>query len=119
MIHNTLVSRYSGGNFVKLYHRDVSVAMTANLFAGTNHPRTISSAAASKIREAHNLVTTAAFFRIANDPAMPNFWPVSSLAARTLLPDVPDLGYLSDAPAPFALRRVTGPRRVGALQAPP
>ncbi len=122
LIHNTVVSTYSGGAFMAIVPGVASVALTANLFAGTNSPaKFIGGVSASKVTETNNLVSAAGNLTAPTNIGNPNFWPTGSLAGQTSLSGTPDPTYTADAPRPYASRAIdaTAPRRIGALQSPP
>lgn len=121
MIHNTLVSTYSGGSFLSVVSGVGSVTLSANLFAGTNSPAKIIGVSAAKVADTNSVVSTASNLTAPTNVAGPNFWPTSTLAAQTSLSVVPDSGYVFDAPQPYGQRAIgtAPPRRVGALQAAP
>jgi hypothetical protein len=122
MVHNTLVSTYSGGTFVNAATFVQSVVLTANVFAGTGSPVKINGGVLSKVSEVASLVTGASNFPGATNIAAPSFWPSDGLLASTLIGAIPDATYSFDAPRPFTLRAVdtsVGTRRIGALQAAP
>lgn len=118
--HNTLVTTRSGGTFFLIAAGTSSVNLTANLFAGTGNQALLGgSYAAGNAVQAHNVTSLSSHIPGASNIASPNFWPDATLLAQTALGSVPDAGYTRDAPAPYVLRSIGGPRRVGALQAAP
>jgi hypothetical protein len=121
MVHNTLVSTYSGGGFIDAAALVQSIKLTANLFAGTGSPYVFNGSVATKVTQADNVVSSAVNIVGADNITTPNFWPNASLAAQTVLATVPDANYLQDAPQPFVRRNInTGAaRRAGALQSAP
>ena len=67
-----------------------------------------------------NVDTLASNLPGATNLAAPNFWPNAALQGQIGLVAVADADYLSDAPQPFALRRLAGRARLaGALQSAP
>ncbi len=121
MVHNTVVSTYSGGGFIAAAALVQSITLTANLFAGTNSPYVVNSGVASKVTQAGNIVAAASSMPGADNITTPYFWPNASLATQLVLPTVPDPSYLRDAPLPYTGRNIgtAVARRVGALQSPP
>lgn len=122
LIHNTVVSTYSGGAFLNIVPGVGSVKLIANLFAGTNSPaKYIGGVSSSKVTEADNLTSTAGSLTAPTDISNPNFWPASALVGQTILSGIPDPTYASDAPRPYSTRAIdtTKARRIGALQSAP
>jgi len=122
LIHNTVVSTYSGGAFLAIVPGVTSVTLTANLFAGTNSPaKYIGGVSSSKVVEAGNVTTTAGNLTAPTNIGAPNFWPTSTLIDQTTLSGVPDPTYITDAPTPYSSRAIDSSalRRVGALQSTP
>ncbi|HET9023017.1 MAG TPA: right-handed parallel beta-helix repeat-containing protein, partial [Burkholderiaceae bacterium] len=113
--HNTLVSTYPGGQFINV-HAGVAVALSANLFAGTNAPTLISGATAVNQQ---NLVAAASDLPGSTTIAQPNFWPGATVAAKLPLSNPVVASYPTDAPQPFVTRSVSGARMIGALQSAP
>lgn len=121
LVHNTIVSTYSGGAFLNVNTSVQSVTLTANLFAGTNNPIKVRGVAASKVVETSSVVSTAANLLAPDNVAVPNFWPTPTLLSQTTLSGVADANYVNDSPRPFTLRSLASgtTRRVGALQTSP
>lgn len=119
-VHNTVVITRSGGAFLAIASGTSSVKLTANLFAGTGSPALITGgyAAASAV-QANNVTSVASNIPGASNVTTPNFWPNATLQSLIALSVVPDASYTRDAPAPYALRAISGSRKVGALQSAP
>jgi hypothetical protein len=117
MIHNTIVSTYSGGTYISAPNATQSLTLTANLFAG-NATRIGGGIATNKITDTDSKSTTAA-----NVPnaATANFWPTASILSSLGLSTVPDPMYLQDSPQPMTLRDIStsSGRIAGALQSAP
>ncbi len=121
MVHNTVVSTYSGGAFI-VAHRDTQrVRLAANLFAGSGSPRLLAGGMpGDRVIEQGTVITTAAHLPRAADISTPDFWPAAALRARLTLRGAPDAGYTHDAPRPHVLRPLgPGARVAGALQSGP
>jgi hypothetical protein len=111
--HNTLVSTYSGGRFIDV-RTGAAVALTANVFAGTNGPTLVAGAAAVP---KDNVVLTASDFANAGNVADPDFWPTAAALSRITLAAPAVTDYVADAPRPLTLRALSGSARLaGALQ---
>jgi len=121
MVHNTVVSTYSGGAFIVAHGATESVRLVANLFAGNGTPRLISGGVPSaRVHQQHTVLDAAINLPGATHLAAPNFWPHVSLRARLALGVVADPAYVQDAPRPFATRALApGARLAGALQSSP
>jgi hypothetical protein len=113
--HNTLASTYPGGRFIDV-NTGAAVALSANLFAGTNAPTLVSGGV---VTNRQNVIATAAEIPGATNVASPSFWPVAALVAKLPLPSPVVSSYPSDAPRPFVIRPVSGTRQAGALQSAP
>ncbi|MGH6609836.1 MAG: hypothetical protein ACRECQ_06245, partial [Burkholderiaceae bacterium] len=114
--HNTIVSTYSGGQFIDV-NTGAPVTLTANIFAGTGNPSLLGGTAAT---QTSNVITSAAQIPGASNMATPNFWPAPSLLSQLNLPSSIVPAYTSDSPRPYMARAITGPTRlVGALQSTP
>ena len=121
MVHNTVVSTYSGGSFIVAHGATQSVHLVANLFAGTGSPRLVSGGVPSgRVHQQHTVVGAATDLPGATNVNAPNFWADASLRARLGLSAAADPTYVQDAPRPFATRVLaSGARLVGALQSSP
>jgi hypothetical protein len=121
MVHNTLVSTYSGGTFIAAHAGTQRITLIANLFAGTHNPQVLGGAVASgAITRRDNVAAAAADLPGASNVTAPNFWPDVALRSRLALRAAPDAAYVSDSPRPFALRPLRQtPRLAGALQSSP
>jgi hypothetical protein len=122
MLHNTVVMTRGGGHFLAARPATQSVALSFNLFAGTDNPGLLTGGvAADKVQQTHNVITVAEMLPGADNVASPRFWPSAGLLPRiTLPPGSSDPGYLSDAPRPFVLRPIKpGARLAGAIQSKP
>ena len=114
--HNTLVSTYPGGRFIDVA-TGAAVALTANLFAGTNGPTLISG---GTVTNTQSVIGTAAEVAGAGNVTQPNFWPSDTLLPRLALATPLVADYLADTPSPFVSRAISGStRRIGALQSAP
>ncbi|GAA5165673.1 hypothetical protein GCM10025770_21580 [Viridibacterium curvum] len=118
--HNTLVSTYSGGNFLYANPGISSLKLTANLFAGTANLLSGLSVLSPVFTNTSSYTTTAANLSGATNVSSPNFWPAAGVLASLALGSVPDAAYVQDAPLPLVLRVISGSTRlIGALQAAP
>ncbi|MFT3735261.1 MAG: right-handed parallel beta-helix repeat-containing protein [Rhodocyclaceae bacterium] len=118
--HNTLVSTYSGGNFIYANPGISSLKLTANLFAGTANLLSGLSVLSPVFTNTSSYTTTAANVSGATSVSSPNFWPAAGVLGSLALGSVPDAAYVKDSPTPLALRTIGGSTRViGALQAAP
>ncbi|MGZ9058021.1 MAG: hypothetical protein ACXW14_02120 [Burkholderiaceae bacterium] len=114
--HNTIVSTYSGGSFIDI-STGATVALTANIFAGTGNPSLVSGATPV---QTSNVVTNATQFPGASNVAAPNFWPAATLMPQLNLTTSVVPAYVSDSPRPYAARTISGTARlIGALQSAP
>ncbi len=95
-----------------------SVALTANLFAGTGN-QSMFAGSFSNVTQSNNVNSVAANITGASNISSPNFWPNATLQALIGLAGLPDATYTRDAPAPYASRAISGSRKAGALQAAP
>ena len=121
MVHNTVVSTYSGGSFIVANWATQSVRLVANLFAGTGNPRLVSGGVpGGRVQQRHTVLGVADNLPGATNVTAPNFWPDASLRARLALGATVDPGYVQDAPQPLMTRALQpGARLVGALQSSP
>ncbi|HET9205794.1 MAG TPA: right-handed parallel beta-helix repeat-containing protein [Burkholderiaceae bacterium] len=121
MVHNTVVSTYSGGAFIVAHRATQGVRLVANLFAGTGDPRLVSGGVpGGRVQQQHTVLGVASNLPGATDVTAPNFWPDASLRARLALAAAADTGYVQDAPRPLITRALRpGVRLVGALQSSP
>jgi hypothetical protein len=121
VVHNTLVSTRSGGNFLSAPAGTQSLKLTANILAGTGGTGLITGGFASgNIAQAGNVSTSATHLPGASNISAPNFWPNATLQAQIGLTAALDPTYANDAPVPFTLRSIAGSGRVsGAVQSAP
>jgi hypothetical protein len=121
LAHNTLVNTRSGGSFLNIASGTQSVKLTANLFAGTGGTTLIAGGyAAGNASQQGNVTSVASNIPGASSIASPNFWPNAGLQAQIGMGSVLDASYVSDSPAPYSLRTISGgARNAGALQAAP
>ena len=120
MVHNTVVITRSGGAFIAAYSGTQSLKLTANVFAGTgNQALFAGSYVSGNAVESGNVTSLASHIPGATNTVSPTFWPNATLQALIALPSVLDASYTHDAPAPYALRAISGARKAGALQSAP
>lgn len=118
--HNTLVSTYSGANFINANAGIQSLKLKANLFAGSANLLSGLSSASPVFQNTSSFMTIAANVPGATSITSPNFWPVSGLLTSLALAGVPDAAYVQDAPSPLTVRAISGSTRIiGALQSAP
>ena len=120
MVHNTVVMN-SGSNFLLVTTATQSVALTANLLAGADNPGLLTGGfTVGNVTQTSDITADAADLPGASSISQPDFWPDATLLARVQLSGVPDPSYVTDEPAPFVARTITGASRVaGALQSAP
>jgi hypothetical protein len=120
LTHNTMAITRSGGAFLQIRSGTQSVALKANLFAGTgNQSLMVGSFASGNAVQAGNVGALASQIPGAANIASPNFWPDATLQTSLDLGGLLDASYVRDTPRPFQLRTISGPRKAGALQSAP
>jgi hypothetical protein len=120
LTHNTMAITRSGGAFLQIRTGTQSVALKANLFAGTgNQSLMVGSFASSNAVQTGNVRALASQIPGAANIASPNFWHDATLQASLDLGGLLDASYIRDTPRPFQLRVISGPLKAGALQTAP
>ncbi len=120
LYHNTLVTTYSGGAYLRLASGIDAVSMTANLMAGTGNQALVNGGFASgNVSQSGNVTGLASNIPGATNVSSPNFWPNATLQAQIGLSGTPDAAYTRDAPRPFETRALGSGRVAGAIQSAP
>jgi hypothetical protein len=120
LTHNTMAITRSGGAFLQIRTGTQSVALKANIFAGTgNQSLMVGTFASGNAVQTGNVRALASQIPGAANIASPNFWPDATLQASLDVAGSLDASYVRDTPRPFQLRAIGGPRKAGALQSAP
>lgn len=120
LTHNTIAITRSAGAFLQIRTGTQSVALRANLFAGTgNQSLMVGTYASRNAVQSGNVNGLASQIPGATRLASPDFWPDASLQTSLNLSTVLDATYVHDTPKPFQLRPISAARKAGALQSAP